>query len=62
MIINESALKVMKFKDPIGKIVKDNGIEWHIVGVIKDFILTSPYEPTRPMLISGAKVIGSKLY
>ena len=55
MIINESALKVMKFKDPIGKIVKDNGIEWHIVGVIKDFILTSPYEPTKPMLISGPK-------
>lgn len=55
MIINESALKVMKFKDPIGKIVKDNGESWHIVGVIKDFILTSPYEPTRPMLIFGAK-------
>lgn len=55
MIINEAALKVMKFKDPIGKIVKDNGNEWHIVGVIKDFILTSPYEPIRPLLISGAK-------
>jgi len=55
MIINESALKVMKFKDPIGKIVKDNGKEWHIVGVIKDFILTNPYEPTRPMLIAGGK-------
>jgi putative ABC transport system permease protein len=55
MIINESALKVMKFKDPIGKIVKDNGTEWHIVGVIKDFILTSPYTPTKPMLICGAK-------
>lgn len=55
MIINESALKVMKFKDPLGKIVKDNGTEWHIVGVIKDFILTSPYEPTKPMLIAGAK-------
>ncbi|HTL08862.1 MAG TPA: ABC transporter permease [Chitinophagaceae bacterium] len=55
LIINESALKVMKFKDPLGKTVKDNGTVWHIVGVIKDFILTSPYEPTRPMLISGAK-------
>lgn len=55
MIINESALKVMRFKDPIGKIVKDNGTEWHIVGVIKDFILTSPYQPTKPMLIAGAK-------
>ena len=55
MIINESSLKVMKFKQPIGQIIKDNGIQWHVVGVIKDFILTSPYEPTRPMLISGAK-------
>lgn len=55
MIINESALKVMKFKDPIGKIVKANGTDWHIVGVIKDFIMTSPYAPTKPMIISGAK-------
>jgi len=55
MIINESALAVMKFKNPIGKIVKDNGVEWHIIGVIKDFILTSPYEPTKPMLIAGPK-------
>jgi putative ABC transport system permease protein len=55
LIINESALKIMKFKDPIGKKVSDLGVDWHIVGVIKDFILTSPYEPTRPILICGAK-------
>ncbi|MGO4293225.1 ABC transporter permease [Chitinophaga sp. RAB17] len=55
LIINESALKVMKFKDPIGKVVGDLGIDWHIVGVIKDFILTSPYERTRPILICGAR-------
>jgi len=54
MLINEASLKVMKFKDPIGKIVKDNGREWHIVGVVKDFILTNPYEPIRPTLIFGA--------
>ena len=54
LIINESALKLMKFKDPIGKIVADLGVEWHILGVVKDFILTNPYEPTRPLLITGA--------
>jgi ABC-type antimicrobial peptide transport system permease subunit len=54
LIINESSLKLMKFKDPIGKIVADLGVEWHIVGVVKDFILTNPYEPTRPLLITGA--------
>lgn len=53
MIINESALKVMKFKDPIGQIVKDNGVEWRIVGVIRDFIIDSPFQPAKPMLISG---------
>lgn len=55
LIVNESALKIMKFGNPIGKTVSDLGIDWHIVGVIKDFILTSPYEPTRPLLICGAK-------
>ena len=55
IIINESALKVMKFKNPIGQIIKDNGIDWHVVGVIKDFILQSPYNPTKPMAIEGAK-------
>lgn len=57
MIINESAAKVMNFKDPIGQIVMDGGPErkYHIVGVIKDFILQSPFYPTRPMIIEGAK-------
>ena len=55
MILNESSLKIMKFKIPIGQIVKDNGKQWHVIGVIKDFILESPYEPTKPMLIYGPK-------
>ena len=55
MIINESALKTMKFKDPIGQVVKDGDSKFHIVGVIKDFILGSPYYPTKPMIIEGAK-------
>jgi putative ABC transport system permease protein len=62
LIINESALKVMKFKDPIGKTVGDLGIKWHIVGVVKDFILTSPYEPIRPLLICGAKSTFMKFF
>ncbi|HRI21827.1 MAG TPA: FtsX-like permease family protein, partial [Panacibacter sp.] len=53
MMINESALKVFKFKNPLGQIVTDNGQQWHIVGVFKDFILESPYEPTKPMLVYG---------
>ena len=55
MIINESALKVMKFKDPLGQVVSDGDSKFHIVGVIKDFILQSPYYPTKPMIIEGAR-------
>lgn len=55
MIINESAAKVMNFKDPIGHQVKDGDQKYQIIGVIKDFILGSPYYPTKPMIIEGAK-------
>lgn len=55
MMINESALQVFKFKEPLGQIIKDNGRQWHIVGVFKDFIMESPYQPTRPMLVYGLK-------
>jgi putative ABC transport system permease protein len=55
MILNESAAKAMAFKDPLGKIVKDGDREYHVVGVIKDFILQSPFQPMKPMVIEGAK-------
>jgi ABC-type antimicrobial peptide transport system permease subunit len=55
MILNESAVKAMKFKKPLGQIVGDGGIRWHVIGVIRDFILRSPYAPTTPMVIEGAK-------
>jgi ABC-type antimicrobial peptide transport system permease subunit len=55
MILNESAAKAMNFKDPIGQLVKDGDDEYHVVGVIKDFILHSPYYPTKPLIIEGAK-------
>ena len=54
-IINESAAKLMNFKNPIGQLVFDDPINWHIVGVIKDFILQSPYDKTRPMIFKGPK-------
>jgi len=54
IILNETAAKIMGFKDPIGKIVKDLGRDWHIVGVIKDFVQQSPFDPINPLVIEGA--------
>ena len=56
VLLNEAAVKAMHFSEPIGQIVKDNNISWHVVGVIKDFILESPYTPISPMVIEGAKM------
>lgn len=54
-IINEAAVRLMNFDDPIGQTIKDNGIEWHVVGVTKDFVLKSPFQKIEPMVIEGAK-------
>ncbi|WP_428331286.1 ABC transporter permease [Mucilaginibacter sp.] len=59
MLLNEASVKIMGFKDPIGQIVTQgegkDATKWHVVGVIKDFILQSPYEPVKHMLIQGPK-------
>lgn len=52
VILNEAAVRVMGFKNPIGQIVNH---EWHVIGVVKDFILQSPYAPVNPMIINGPK-------
>ncbi|MGC1515437.1 MAG: ABC transporter permease, partial [Maribacter sp.] len=54
-IINEAAVALMNFDEPLGQIIKDNGIEWHVVGVAKDFVLNSPFQKIQPMVIEGAK-------
>ena len=49
IIINETAAKEMGFRDPIGQVVRINGgtRSMQIVGVIKDMIMGSPYEPVK---------------
>jgi putative ABC transport system permease protein len=55
IMINQASLKIMKFKNPIGQIVMNDGKKLTIVGVVKDFILQSPYEPVKQMIIQGPK-------
>ncbi|MCD8540299.1 MAG: ABC transporter permease [Leadbetterella sp.] len=53
-LLNESAVKHMGFKEPVGQVIKDMGQEWRIIGVFKDFIINSPYHPSSPLYIGGA--------
>lgn len=54
-ILNESAVKLMGFENPLGQTIKDNGTDWHIVGVVEDFVFNSPFQKIEPMVIEGAK-------
>ncbi|HYE55207.1 MAG TPA: ABC transporter permease, partial [Chitinophagaceae bacterium] len=53
VLVNETALKMMGLKDPIGKPLKSREGNWHIVGVVKDFVLGNPYSLNTPIIIQG---------
>ncbi|RYE17096.1 MAG: FtsX-like permease family protein, partial [Sphingobacteriaceae bacterium] len=53
ILLNESAVKIMRLKNPVGQLIKDNGHTWHVVGVIKDFIFESPYEKISQLVVEG---------
>jgi putative ABC transport system permease protein len=61
-LISEAAVKAMGFKNPIGQLIFDDPINWHVVGVIKDFILESPYEPIKPFMIKGPRYGGNVIH
>ncbi|CAA9302318.1 MAG: Acidobacterial duplicated orphan permease (function unknown) [uncultured Cytophagales bacterium] len=53
VLLNEASVKAMRFKDPIGQIVKEGDRQWHVVGVIRDFIYESPYEKVGQLMVFG---------
>jgi len=58
-VINESAVNFLGFKNPVGEILTWNDKPYTIIGVIKDMIIESPYEPVRPSLFHLDKDQGS---
>jgi putative ABC transport system permease protein len=49
-IVNEAALKIINYKDPIGKPLTLSGKRGRIVGVLKDFHFMSLHDPIRPLI------------
>ncbi|GAB3698889.1 ABC transporter permease [Spirosoma flavus] len=50
MVINEAAVKFMGLKNPVGKVIREGDLRYTIVGVIKDMVMNSPYEPAQQTL------------
>jgi ABC-type antimicrobial peptide transport system permease subunit len=55
IMMNESAVKLMRLKEPLGQIVNWQGQPRTVVGIIKDFILGSPGEPVKPLIVGYMK-------
>lgn len=53
IILDESAVKALKLENPIGSIIEGVGGKWTVVGVIKDFIMDSPFDNSKPTIILG---------
>jgi ABC-type antimicrobial peptide transport system permease subunit len=51
-VINELALKIIGYKDPIGKPLTKWRRKGSIIGVIKDFHFTSLHQPIKPLILS----------
>jgi putative ABC transport system permease protein len=54
-LVNENTVKVMGFEDPIGQVVQDGNNQFTIVGVVKDFIMESPFDEVIPIIVMGPK-------
>jgi ABC-type antimicrobial peptide transport system permease subunit len=49
-IVNESAARFFGFDDPVGKVLKWNGVPFTIIGIVNDIMQESPFYPVRPTL------------
>ncbi|WP_316821122.1 ABC transporter permease [Pedobacter gandavensis] len=51
LVINEAAVKTMGLKKPVGSIITWGEDQFTVIGVMKDFVMESPYHSTAPMVI-----------
>jgi putative ABC transport system permease protein len=51
VILNESALRLIGYKNPIGKTIRDGDRVLTIVGVIEDVLMRDPFKPVPPAII-----------
>jgi ABC-type antimicrobial peptide transport system permease subunit len=50
VILNETGAKITGLKNPIGEIIKWNEKNYSIIGIAKDMVTQSPYEPIEPAI------------
>ncbi|GAB3914363.1 ABC transporter permease [Larkinella knui] len=65
VILNETAVKLMGFKNPVGEIISWGNEKYNVIGVIRDMVKESPFKPVSPSFFvlnyKAANVIHIKL-
>lgn len=51
VLVNEAMVKIMGMKNPVGKMI-NWGVPVQIIGVLKDYVMESPYERAKPLIIA----------
>jgi ABC-type antimicrobial peptide transport system permease subunit len=51
VILNEAAVKMMGYQNPVGKTMKLQEEKLTIIGVVKDIVLTNPFKSVAPLAI-----------
>jgi ABC-type antimicrobial peptide transport system permease subunit len=55
IMLNQAAVKMMRFKHPLGQIVNYQGAPRKVIGVVGNFVWDNPYEPVKPAIIGFSK-------
>jgi ABC-type antimicrobial peptide transport system permease subunit len=50
VILNETGAKITWLKNPVGEIIEFNGKTYTVIGIAKDMLTQSPYEPMQPSI------------
>ncbi|MBB3840237.1 ABC-type antimicrobial peptide transport system permease subunit [Runella defluvii] len=54
IVINEAAMKYMGLQNPVGETIswkfRENTAYFQVIGIIKDMVMESPYEPVKPAI------------
>ncbi|MEO6848997.1 MAG: ABC transporter permease [Mucilaginibacter sp.] len=49
-VLNEAAIKRLRLKEPLNQIIKKNGKQFRIIGIVKDALMNSPFANPDPTM------------
>ena len=53
VLLSETAVKKIGFKDAVGQLMKKGSTNLHVIGVIKDYVASWAFDKPEPMIIRG---------